>query len=195
MLINREKPMSSKNRKLVAILGGRPYMDCLTLRRFCTPLVRKNFSNAGIDFIIATNNPKAADQFEKISNLKVVRTSESLREEFSSRQREEKPNLGSETRETINQYAIDNGYELVLHLDDNITSIFYEENGKNRTIIKSKPLSFYEISMLLFRVMEETTMGALGMTMSSTPPGNGEQKITAGFPYSLNLKMPQKTTY
>lgn len=176
--------MSSSN-KLVAILGGRPYIDCLTLRRFLPPTIRERLKSNGIDFIIATNNPSSADQFEQINGLKVVRTSSELHEDFISRQREVKPNLGAETRETINQYAKDNNYDYVVHLDDNITSLFYYYDRKNRLVKKSKPEAMYQIIMLLFKLAEKTNSGAIGITMSAFAPSHTPIDITAGFPYSL----------
>ena len=137
--------MSSKNKKLVAILGGRPYMDNLTLRRFLIPPVRAKLKKEGIDFIIATNNKTAAKDYKKIKDIKVVETSDKLHNEFMSRQKEIKANLGAETRETINDYAKKNNYEYAIHLDDNITQIFYHKNKKNPTIKQNKPQAFYEI--------------------------------------------------
>lgn len=175
----------SLNNKLVAILGGRPYIDCLTLRRFLPPVVREKLKANGIDFIIATNNPNSADQFEQIKDLKVVRTSPELHKEFMSRQQEVKPNLGAETRETINQYAKDNGYEYAIHLDDNILSLFYYFNNKNRLVKKNKPEAMYQILMLLFKLIEKSNTGAIGLEMSAFAPRHSPVTITAGFPYSL----------
>jgi hypothetical protein len=177
--------MSSKNnKKLVALLGGRVYSDSITLRRFLIPPIRKRLSDEGIDFIIATNNPKSAEQFEQIKGLKVVRTSDKVKKDFASRQREVKPNFGAETRETINQYAIDNEYELVCHLDDNIINIFYRHNRKNKLVKKNKPEAFYDIMKLLFYVSEHSNTGAIGIMMSCFL-SSGKIRITAGFPYSL----------
>lgn len=177
--------MSLKNKKLVAILGGRPYIDNLTLRRFLVPSVRKQLLSNGIDFIVATNNPKAADQYEQIDGLTVVRTSQALHNEFMARQREVKPNLGAETRETINQYAIQNGYEYALHLDDNIMSIFYYYKGKNRLVKNQKPKTFLDIMLLLFEIAENSNTGAIGLEMSAFAPSKQPTAITAGFPYSF----------
>ena len=148
--------MFLRNKKLVALLGGRVYNDSLTLRRFLIPPIREKLRQMGIDFIIATNNPQAADQFEQIKGLKVVRTSPELHEEFMSRQREVKPNLGAETRETINQYAIANGYDYVCHLDDNITSLFYRADNKNKLVKKNKALAFLDFTELLFYIAEHS---------------------------------------
>lgn len=175
----------SSNRKLVAILGGRPYKDCLVLRTFLPPKVRDLLKQNGVDFIVATNNPKSAEQFEQIKGLKVVRTSEEIRDEFMSRQREIKPNLGAETRETINQYAIQNGYEYAVHLDDNIMSLFYYYDFKNRLVKKNKPAAMFDIIMLLFNSIEKSNMGALGVEMSAFAPSHRGTTITSGFPYSL----------
>lgn len=177
--------MSLKNKKLVAVLSGRPYLDNLTLRRFLIPPIRKMLENENIDIIIATNNKKAAEQYRKMNNIKLVETSEQLHNEFMARQREIKPNLGAETRETINQYAIKNGYKYALHLDDNITSIFYRHNGKNKTIVKYKALSFYDIIILLFQMLEKTNSGAVGIEMSAFKSDTNNIRITAGFPYSF----------
>jgi len=175
--------MSLKNKKLVAILGGRPYMDNLTLRRFLIPPVREKLKQNNIDFIIATNNKSAAIDYKKIKGIKVIETSDSLHSEFMSRQRESKANLGAETRETINQYAIENNYEYALHLDDNIMQLSYCKN-KNKTITKYKPQAFYDIMMLLFFVAEKSNSGAVGITMQ-TFPSVGGIKISSGFPYSF----------
>lgn len=177
--------MSSKNKKLVAVLGGRPYLDNLTLRVFLPPVIRKKLSDNGIDFILATNNPTAADQYEQINGLKVVRTSPAIHDEFMSRQKEVKPNLGAETRETINQYAIENGYEYAIHLDDNIMSIFYYYMGKNRLVKKYKPETFYDMMMLLFEAAEKSNSGAIGYEMSAFAPSGSPPALTAGFPYSF----------
>lgn len=177
--------MSTKNKQLVALLGGRPYLQSLTLRRLLNPSIRQLLLSNNIDFIIATNNPTSADQFEQIKDITVVRTSSKLHNEFMSRQREVKPNLGAETRETINQYAIDNDYEYVVHLDDNIMSLFYYYDKKNRTVVKNKPLAFYDMIMLLFEIMPHTNMGAIGYTMSAFMPKDNPPTLTAGFPYSF----------
>lgn len=185
-MLDRGKYMSSKNKKLVALLGGRPYIESLTLRLFLTPAIRQQLSDNGIDFIIATNNLKSADQFEQIKGLKVVRTSPELHEEFMSRQREVKTNLGAETRETINDYAKKNGYDYALHLDDNIKSIFYHYTGKNRLVKKHKPQSFFEMMMLLFYISEHSNTGTVGYEMSAFAPAeNPRIRLTAGFPYSF----------
>ena len=175
--------MSLKNKKLVAILGGRPYMDNITLRRFLIPPVREKLKQDGIDFIVATNNKSAAIDYKKIKGIKVIETSDSLHSEFMSRQRESKANLGAETRETINQYAIQNNYDYALHLDDNITSIFYH-NVNNPSVKKNRPQAFYEIMNLLFYVAENSNSGAVGIEMSAYP-SQDNIKITAGFPYSF----------
>lgn len=176
--------MSSKNKKLVAILGGRPYMDNLTLRRFLIPPVRDKLKKEGIDFIIATNNKEAAKDYKKIKDIKVVETSDKLHNEFMSRQKESKANLGAETRETINDYAKKNNYKYAIHLDDNITSIFYNKNKKNILIKKNRPQAFYEIIKLLFLISENSNTGAVGLMMSAFPSA-GKVNITAGFPYSF----------
>ncbi len=178
--------MSLNNKKLVAVLGGRPYIDNLTLRKFLPPSIRQKLLDNNIDFIVATNNTKSAEQFEQIKDLKVIRTSEQLHTEFMSRQKEVKANLGAETRETINQYAIQNGYEYALHLDDNIKSIFYYYSGKNRLVKKYKPQAFYEIIMSLFYIAEHSNSGAIGMQMSAFAPDKTPiLKLNAGFPYSF----------
>lgn len=177
--------MSLKPKRLVAVLGGRPYIDNLTLRTFLTPSIRRRLKDNGIDFIIATNNPKSADQFEQIKDIKVVRTSEKLRNDFANRQQEVKTNLGAETRETINQYAIENDYEYALHLDDNIQSLFYFDSGKNRLVKKNKPEAFYDMMMCLFDIAEHSNCGAIGMEMSAFAPTGRPPTITAGFPYSF----------
>lgn len=177
--------MYSKNNKLVAILGGREYLANLTLRRFMVPAVRQQLQKLGIDFIIATNNPKAALQYEQIKGVKVVKTDEALHNEFMARQREVKPNLGAETRETINQYAIKNEYQYALHLDDNITSLFYHYNGKNKRVKKYRPLAFLDVMLLLFELSETSNMGAIGLEMSAFAPSKSQVNITAGFPYSF----------
>jgi hypothetical protein len=176
--------MSLKNKKLVAILGGRPYLDNSTLRRFLIPPIRERLKQDGIDFIVATNNPNSAKDFRQIKGLTVVETSKELHDEFMSRQRESKANLGAETRETINQYAIQNGYDYAVHLDDNIVQIFYHNKGKNISIKKSRSNSFYEIMKLLFYLAENSNSGAIGLEMSAFPCKGGV-KITAGFPYSF----------
>jgi len=175
--------MSLKNKKLVAILGGRPYLDNTTLRRFLIPPIREKLKKDGIDFIVATNNPKSAKDFKKIKDLIVVETSKELHNEFMSRQKETKANLGAETRETINQYAIKNNYDYALHLDDNIIQIFYH-NIKNISIKKNKPQAFYEIMKLLFYVAENSNSGAVGIQMSAYP-SQDNIRITSGFPYSF----------
>jgi hypothetical protein len=175
--------MSLRNKKLVAILGGRPYKDSSTLRIFMIPSIRERLKKEGIDFIIATNNSTAAKEFKQIRGLSIVETSYSLKKEFEKRRREIKTNLGAETRETINQYAIKNNYDLVLHLDDNITNIFYSDK-KNKHVKKNKPLAFYEIIKLLFYVSENSNSGAIGIGMASYP-SRGNVSITAGFPYSM----------
>jgi hypothetical protein len=175
--------MSLKSKKLVAILGGRPYLDNSTLRRFLIPPVREKLKQDGIDVIVATNNPNAAKDFVQIKDLNVVETSKELRDEFMSRQRESKANLGAETRETINQYAIQNNYDYAVHLDDNIVQIFYHK-VKNISIKKNRPEAFYEIIKLLFYIIENSNAGAVGLEMSAYP-SQDEIKITAGFPYSF----------
>lgn len=179
--------MSLKNNKLVALLGGRPYADSITLRRFLIPPVRSKLKELKTDFIIATNNPASADQFEQIKGLTVVRTSPEIHEDFICRQREIKSNLGAETRETINQYAINNKYEFVCHLDDNITSLFYRDFNKNRLVKKNKPATFLDLVELLFFIAENSNAGTVGLDMSSVnvPKPNQRPKITAGFPYSF----------
>jgi hypothetical protein len=178
--------MSLKSKKLVAILGGRIYKDSLTLRHFLIPPIREKLKENGIDFIIATNNPKSADQFEQIKGLKVIRTSPELHDEFMARQKEVKANLGAETRETINQYAIKNDYDYVCHLDDNITSLFYHSNSKNKLIKRYRPLAFLDLIELLFYIMENSNTGAIGMGMSAfAEPEDRRITITAGFPYSF----------
>lgn len=176
--------MSSKNKKLVAILGGRIYKNSTTLRRFLIPPIREKLKQEGIDFIIATNNPKAADQFDKINGITVVRTSPELHNEFISRQREIKTNLGAETRETINQYAIQNGYQFVCHLDDNILALYYRHDNKNKLIRKNKPKAFLDITRLLFYIAENSNIGAIGIMMSCFSTNTSKINITAGFPYS-----------
>jgi hypothetical protein len=177
--------MSLNNKKLVAILGGRIYPNNATLRRFLIPPIREKLQKDGIDFIIASNNPSAIEQYKQISGLKVVETSPKLHEEFMARQREAKPNLGAETRETINQYAIENRYDYVCHLDDNITVLRYRMNGKNIVIKKRKPAAFYDIMKLLFFVAENSNSGAVGIEMAYYYSTSDEIKITAGFPYSF----------
>lgn len=178
--------MYLKNKKLIAILGGRLYKDSLTLRRFLIPPIREKFKKLGIDFIIATNNSNAAEQFKQIKNLTLVETSAQLHNEFMLRQKESKPNLGAETRETINQYAIKHNYNYVCHLDDNIISLFYYSNFKNKIIKKNKPLAIFDIINLLFYIAENSNSAAVGIEMSAFG-GNKNYgiKITAGFPYSL----------
>lgn len=176
--------MSLRNKKLVAILGGRPYQDNITLRRFLIPSIRTRLKESNIDFIIATNNPTSAEQFKQIKDLTVIEPSKELRDEFASRQRESKTNLGAETRETINQYAINNGYEYAVHLDDNIISIFYKKGSKNVLVKKNKPEAFFDIIMLLFNLIEKSNCGAVGMPISAYPSNDGIG-MTAGFPYSF----------
>lgn len=176
--------MSSENKKLVALLGGRPYQNSLTLRRFLIPPIREKLKQDGIDFIIATNNPTSATQFKQIKDLTVIETNKELHEEFMARQRETKANLGAETRETINQYAIENNYTYALHLDDNITSIFYHKL-KNLTIKRNKAEGFYDIMKLLFFIAEHSNTGAIGIMMSAYPSASEEINISAGFPYSF----------
>jgi hypothetical protein len=176
--------MSLKSKNLVAILGGRPYIDNITLRRFLIPPIREKLKKDGIDFIIATNNSNSAKDFRKIKDIVTIETSESLHNDFLLRQREIKTNLGAETRETINQYAIENNYDYVLHLDDNITQLFYQINKKNITIKKNKSAAFYDILKLLFFIAENSNTGAVGLSMSSYPSLE-TIKITAGFPYSF----------
>jgi len=176
--------MSLENKKLVAILGGRPYQDNITLRRFLIPSIRERLKNEGIDFIIATNNKNSAKQFKQIKNLKVVETDEKLHAEFMSRQKEAKANLGAETRETINQYAIKNNYKYALHLDDNITSIFYHKI-KNIKIKKNQSEAFFDIIKLLFYISENSNTGAIGLEMSCFPCASEIINVTAGFPYSF----------
>lgn len=187
--------MSLKNKKLVAILGGRIYQDSLTLRRFLIPPVREKLKEMGIDFIIATNNPKSAEQFEQIKGMTVVRTSPELHDEFMSRQREVKPNLGAETRETINQYAIKNDYEYACHLDDNIIGLFYRSDNKNNGVKKNKPLAFLDIIETLFYIIENSNAGTVGIDMSAVnvPKPDQHPKMTAGFPYSFFVHRVDKT--
>lgn len=166
-------------------MGGRPYQDSLTLQRFLIPPIRQRLKDNGIDFIIATNNPKSASQFKQIKGMTVVETSPELHEEFMARQRETKANLGAETRETINQYAIKNNYDYAIHLDDNITSIFYRQGLKNVLVKKNRAEAFYDIMMLLFDIIPKTNSGAIGMEMSAYPGSNTPIKLTAGFPYSF----------
>jgi len=184
--------MSLKNKKLVAILGGRKYLNNLTLRKFLTPDIRNKLKKDNIDFIIATNNKSAAKEYKQIENLKVVETSKKLHNSFKNRQREAFTNLGAETRETINKYSIKNKYTYTLHLDDNINNIsvsLYNSTLKKkfatkRTIKKYQPQSFYEIIKLLFFVIEKSNSGCVGITMSQYPSTNNP-RITAGFPYSF----------
>jgi hypothetical protein len=176
--------MFLKNKKLVAILGGRPYLDNLTLRNFLVPTIREKLKQDGIDFIVATNNPNSAKDFKQIKGLTVVETSKELHDEFMSRQRETKANLGAETRETINQYAIKNEYDYAIHLDDNIIQIFYHKDGKNISIKKARSKAFYEIIKLLFYIAENSNSGAVGITMAAFP-SKGDVKVTSGFPYSF----------
>lgn len=177
--------MSLKNKKLVAILGGRIYKNSTTLRRFLIPPIREKLKQEGIDFIIATNNPKAAQQFEQIKGINVVRTSDELHKEFISRQREIKTNLGAETRETINQYAITNNYNFVCHLDDNINKLFYRYNNKNRYIKRNNPKAFLDIVKLLFYIAERSNTGTIGIMLSCFSVKSSKINITAGFPYSF----------
>lgn len=177
--------MYSKNSKLVALLGGREYKDSETFKRFLIPPIREKLKQDGIDLIVATNNPKSAEQFEQIKDLKVVRTSEEIHEEFVARQREIKTNLGAETRETINQYAIQNKYKYACHLDDNIISLFIKYQGKNKIITKNRAQAFYEIIKLLFYISEHSNIGAIGIEMSAFGGKTNQTRITAGFPYSF----------
>ena len=184
--------MSLKNKKLVAILGGRKYLNNLTLRKFLTPDIRNKLKKDHIDFIIATNNKSAAKEYKQIKNLKVVETSKKLHNSFKNRQREAFTNLGAETRETINKYSIKNKYAYTVHLDDNIKDIYVslynpklkKKYAKKRTIKKYKPQSFYEIIKLLFFVIEKSNSGCVGIPMSQYP-SNNNPRITAGFPYSF----------
>jgi hypothetical protein len=176
----------SLNKKLVALLGGRQYKDSLTLRKFLTPSIRQNLSKNGIDFIIATNNKKAEEQFKQIEGIKVIGLSEELHNSFINRQREEKPNLGAETREIINQYAIENNYEYALHLDDNIIRMRYVKDGKTFELSKQKPEVFFHTMILLFNIIENSNFGALGMEMSAfQQPKDNEVKLSSGFAYSF----------
>ena len=68
----------SSSKKLVALLGGRQYKDSTTLRKFLTPSIRKKLEDNGIDFIIATNNKKAEEEFKQIEGIKVVGLTEEL---------------------------------------------------------------------------------------------------------------------
>lgn len=176
--------MSLSNKKLIAILGGRPYKDNLTLRKFFVPSIRQRFIDEGIDFIVATNNKKAAEQLKQINDLKVVVTSDELHNEFMSRQREIKPNLGAETRETINRYAIENSYDLVCHLDDNITMLAYLYNGKKIAIKRNPTEACYDITKLLFNISEKSNSGAVGFQLAGFP-GTKKLGVTVGYPYSF----------
>lgn len=184
--------MSLKNKKLVAILGGRKYLNNLTLRNFLTPEIRNKLKENNIDFIVATNNKSAAKEYKQIENIKVIETSKKLHNSFKNRQRESFTNLGAETRETINQYSIKNKYAYTVHLDDNITDIYVslynptlkKKYAKKTLIKKYKPQSFYEIIKLLFFVIEKSNSGCVGITMSQYPSSNNP-RITAGFPYSF----------
>lgn len=117
--------------------------------------------------------------------MTVVETSPELHAEFMARQKESKANLGAETRETINQYAIQNGYEYAIHLDDNITGLFYRHGLKNVLVKKNRAEAFYDIMMLLFDIIPKTNSGAIGLEMAAYPGSNTAIKLTAGFPYSL----------
>ena len=191
--------MSLKNNKLVAILGGRKYLNNTTLRKFLTLEIRNKLKEDNIDFIIATNNKSAAKEYKQIDNLKVIETSEKLHNSFKDRQREAFTNLGAETRETINQYSIKNNYKYTVHLDDNINQIYvslYNPTlkkgfGTKTTITKYKPQSFYEIIKLLFFVIEKSNSGCVGITMSQYPSANNP-RITAGFPYSFFVHKTDK---
>jgi hypothetical protein len=174
------------NKKLVALLGGREYKDSSTLRKFLTPSIRKQLKDANVDFIIATNNNKAARQFRQIDGMQVVELTPELHQEFMSRQREEKPNLGAETREIINQYAIENKYEYVLYLDDNIERMYCNQNGKRIYFSQKQPQAFFHIMMLLFFIAENSNFGAVGLEMAAFAPSKNEEvNLTSGFAYSF----------
>lgn len=177
--------MSLNKKKLVAILGGREYMYSLTLRKFCTPLVRQKFKENGIDFIVATNNAIAAEQFRQIQDLRVIETTDVIKKEFEARRRESKTNKSAETRHTINMYANENNYDYCIQLDDNIVSIFYRNlNAKFEQVKKNQPYAFYELCILLFNLMEYSNTGAIGYELSCYPCSK-KMNITAGFPYSF----------
>jgi hypothetical protein len=185
---------SNQNKKLVAILGGRLYENSLTLRQFLIPSIRKKLQEQNIDFVIATNNKKAASQFKQLPEVKLLECSDEFHESFMNRQREEKPNLGAETREIINQYAIENNYEYVLYLDDNIRYLLYTKNGKRLSFKRHPHLAFYHTMMLLFSLAENTNAGAVGMEMCAFAPTNGATpKLTAGFAYSFFVQKVDKS--
>lgn len=172
--------------KLVAILGGREYAKNTTLK-FLPPTIRAELKAKGIDFIIASNNPKAIEQYKQIPDLKVVEPTQEFRDNFKLRQREIYPNLGAETRELINQYAKDNNYQYVVYLDDNIVRIGYAiyKNNKQRytDYVKYKPQCFVKIIEMLFLCLNKSNSISVGIPLMCFPP---QKKIlNTGFVYSF----------
>lgn len=172
--------------KLVAILGGREYLKNTTLK-FLPPNIRAELKTKGIDFIIASNNPKAIEQYKQIPDLKVVEPTQEFRDNFKERQREIYPNLGAETREIINQYAKDNNYKYVCYLDDNINGIGYTipkaDKQNYKECLKYRPQCFMKILETLFLCLEKSNANSAGLPMKGFPPQT--KSINCGFIYSL----------
>ena len=172
--------------KLVAILGGREYAKNTTLK-FLPPLIRAELKTKGIDFIIASNNPKAIEQYKQIPDIKVVEPTQEFRDNFKLRQREIYPNLGAETRELINQYAKDNNYQYVVYLDDNINGIGYTipkaDKQNYKECLKYRPKCFIKIIELLFLCLDKSNSNSAGLPMKGFPPQTKD--ITVGFIYSF----------
>lgn len=175
------------SKKLVAILGGREYAKNTTLQMFLPPSIRAELKKKGIDFIIASNNPKAISQYKQIPDIKVVEPTQEFRDKFKERQREIYPNLGAETRELINQYAKDNNYDYVVYLDDNINGLGYTIPKLNKfnykEVLQYRPLSFLKVIELLFLCLEKSNANSAGLPLKGFPPQ--EKIINVGFVYSL----------
>lgn len=172
--------------KLVAILGGREYLKNTTLK-FLPANIRQELKLKGIDFIIASNNPKAIEQYKQIPDIKVVEPTQEFRKQFAERQKETYPNLGAETREIINQYAKDNNYKYVVYLDDNINGIDYTipklDKQNYKECIKYKPQCFTKIIELLFLCLEKSNANSVGLPLKGFPPHT--KTLNVGFVYSF----------
>jgi len=175
------------SKKLVAILGGREYAKNTTLQMFLPPSIRAELKSKNIDFIIASNNPKAILQYKQIPDIKVVEPTQEFRNKFKERQREIYPNLGAETRELINQYAKENNYDYVVYLDDNINGLGYRrpEIGikSYKTIIKYRPQIFVKLIELLIICLEKSNTNSAGLPLGGFPPH--PKNINVGFVYSF----------
>lgn len=179
--------MPRKSKVLVAVLGGRPLRQAPVMK-FLPKSARQKIKDLGFGFIVATNNHEAAEDYRQIPDIEVVEASDEFKASFRARRKEIKDNLGAETRELINCYAIEHGYDYSIQLDDNIITVSLVDSNGHYVDFFNDSEVMVSVFELFAKLMDHTNAGAIGMKMTSFPPSKSKHMYGVSFPYSFFIQ-------